>query len=47
MVTYLEGLPPIDSHDPLNMWSCEVTWQVKYIISQLAENPWIPNWAWW
>ena len=23
-VTYLEEVPPITSHDPLNTWSCEV-----------------------
>ena len=26
-VTYLDGLLPINSHDPLITWFCEVTWQ--------------------
>ena len=31
VVTYYEGLPPINSHNPLNMWSLERehTWQLK------------------
>ena len=29
VVTYLERLPPIKSHDPLITWSCEMRWQIK------------------
>ena len=28
---YHEGLPPIKAHDPLIIWSCEITWQTKTI----------------
>ena len=31
VVKYLEELPPINSHDPSRRWSCEITWQMKYI----------------
>ena len=40
VVTYSEELALIDLHDPSMRWSCEVTWQIKYIISSLAEDPW-------
>ena len=29
VMTYHKELPPITSHDPLNMYSREVTWQIK------------------
>ena len=29
MVTYLDKLLPIKSYDPLIMWSCNITWQIK------------------
>ena len=29
VVNYCEGLPPLESHDPLMTWSCEITWQIK------------------
>ena len=32
-VTYSEELPSIKSQDPLISWSCEITWQIKYVIS--------------
>ena len=35
MVTYLEGLSHIKSHEPLNIWSFEMMWQTKTIISPL------------
>ena len=35
-VTYPEGLPPIKSNDLLNMRLCEVTWQIKNIISTIS-----------
>ena len=33
MVTYLDGLLPIKSHDPLITWSCEIPGQIKSTIS--------------
>ena len=32
---HLDGLLPIKLHDSLIMWSCEIMWQTKYIISPL------------
>ena len=29
IVPYVDGVPPINAHDPLIMWSCEITWQIK------------------
>ena len=34
ILTYLDGLLAIKTNDPLIMWSCEMTWQTKAIISQ-------------
>ena len=31
MVTYLEGLLPIELLNPLVMWFCKITWQTKTI----------------
>ena len=31
VVTYLEGLAPINSQNPLNIWSLGVTWEIKNI----------------
>ena len=31
VVAYREELPYINLNDPLIIWSCEVTWQIKYI----------------
>ena len=31
VVTYNEKIPPIKSHDPSNMWSRKVIWQIKKI----------------
>ena len=36
VVIYSEGHLPITSHGPSSRWSCEVTYQVKYVKSQLA-----------
>ena len=47
MVTYLEGFPPITSRDPLIAWACEVTGQVKYIVSSLSPDQRTPNLARW
>ena len=35
LVTYLDGLLPIKSHDPLITWSPEITWKTKTIISPM------------
>lgn len=43
MIAYNEELPPIKSHDYLIKWSCEVTWQIKYITSPLPLRQWSPN----
>ena len=29
MVAYREGLPPINLHNPLNVWSRDFTWKLK------------------
>ena len=31
-VNYLDGLLPINLHDPLIAWSCKITWQTKITI---------------
>ena len=36
MVTYLHGLLPISSLDPSIKWPCEITWQIKHVLSPLA-----------
>ena len=33
MVTYYEGVSPINSHNLLNMWSFEIIWQIKNFLS--------------
>ena len=38
VVTFPEGAPPINSHNPLNTWSCEITWQTEKIIPHLRKN---------
>ena len=40
MVTYRYGLSPINSHNPLNMFSREVAWQIGNIISPLSQFLW-------
>ena len=45
MVTYKEGLSSIRSQDPLAMWSCKVTWEMKYVISVLPQGLWSLNFA--
>ena len=35
MVTYLDGILPIKSHDPLITWSPEITWKTKAITSPM------------
>ena len=43
MLTYHEGLPTIISYDLSIMWSCEVTWLIKYVMSPLALDRWPPS----
>ena len=40
MVTYLEGLTTIKSHNILITWSCKAMWQTKIIISLLPKCLW-------
>ena len=43
-----EELRPITSHDSSMTLSCKVKWQIKYVISLLALDQWVPNMArWW
>ena len=46
-VTYHERLLPIKSHDLLVMWSCDITWQTKTIISPLPLDLWLTNVTGW
>ena len=36
MMTYLEWLLPVKSHDHMITWSCKITWQAKVIIYPLT-----------
>ena len=45
--TFREGLPPINSHNPLNLWSGEVTLKIKTIISPLPQRLWSQDLAGW
>ena len=47
MVTYLDGLLSIKSHDPLITWFCEITRQTETTISPLLECLWPPNLVGW
>ena len=47
MVTYLDGLLPIKSHDSWITWSCEITRQTKSSISPLAQCLWSPKLVGW
>ena len=47
LITYLDGLLPIKSLDPLIVWSCQITWQTKSIISPIPQCLWPPNLAGW
>ena len=33
VMTYLDGLRPLKSHDPLITWLCEIMWQTNHCIS--------------
>ena len=37
LITNLDGLQPLKSHNPLIIRSCKITWQTKIIISPLPE----------
>ena len=37
VVTYDEEKPSVKLHNPLMTWSREVTWQIKHVISPLAQ----------
>ena len=48
MITYLDGLLPLKSQDPLVTWPCKITWQNKTNLSSLSEYLWLLNLArWW
>ena len=38
VVAYRKEIPPINLHDPLIMWSCEVIWKIKYVMYSLGEE---------
>ena len=44
LVTYIEGLLAIKSHDPAITQSCKITWQIKNI-SPLPQYLWPPNFS--
>ena len=47
-IAYNEEFSSIKSHDPLIMWSCELTLHIKNAISPLALDQWPPKMAkWW
>ena len=47
IVTYLEGLLPIELPDPLVTWSCKIMRQTNPIISPLLQRLWPLNVAGW
>ena len=47
VVTQGEGLPIIKSHDHLNKWLCQVTWQIKNIKSDSSQYLLLPNLSEW
>ena len=51
VVAYHKGLPPIKSHDPLTMWSFEITWQIKNMSpleGAYRQQTWQDySWLWW
>ena len=46
VVTYIEGLLPIKSHEPSIAWPWKITWKIKNI-SPLLQCSWPPNLAGW
>ena len=48
MMSYLEGLIPIESHDPSITWFCIIPKQTKTVIYLLPQCLWPPNFVgWW
>ena len=47
MLTYLDGLLPIKSNDPLITWFYKITWHIKTIIFWLPQCLCLPNLAGW
>ena len=45
IVTYIDNLLSTESNEPLMIWSCEIRWQTKTIISPLIQYLWPPNLA--
>ena len=43
MVTYLNGLLLLKSHNAFITWSCEITWQTETIMSPIPQCVWKPN----
>ena len=43
VMIYDEGKPCMNFHDPLIMWSRNVKWQMKKVISPLLQSIWQPN----
>ena len=43
VVTYCQVLPYINLYDTLIIRSCEVTCQMKYVVSPFAEDSWASN----
>ena len=43
IVTYCKKFHSAKLHDPSMKWSCEVTWEIKYIIWLPVKKPWTPN----
>lgn len=37
VMTYRQRLPIIKLHDPLITWSCEITWQIKNVVSSAPQ----------
>ena len=47
-MTYGDRKTLMESHDPLTMHSCEVTWKIYNITSPLLQGTWSPTLAgWW
>ena len=47
LVTYYKKLEPIQSHNPWNTLSREITWSIKNMLSPLLQYLWPPNLKGW
>ena len=48
LVTYGKKISPMESHNPLKIWWCVVTWQIKSITYLLWQHLWTWNLTkWW